>query len=508
MTTLFHNTGDLSSNYKSVHDLSHEYKTTFDMGELIPTLCIEANPGDVFKVGNQSIVRFQPLVAPVLHEVNISFHYFFVPYRILDENWESFIVGWNKDDFTQEWLDPLPRWMPTNHAIGSLWDYLRMGRTDVIPETADCCPIDYPRRAYNLIYNEYYRDENLQSKVSLANEDILLSNWEKDYFTAALPFQQKGIAPSLPISGSTNFLGNILTYNTVGSTNYSSSFVWQESLQTTALQNNNVGTPGWPSALQIRDWFNNNEIDASSFDISDLRLAVQLQKWQERSARGGQRYTEVLRQHHGKSPRDERLQRPEYFGGSKAPVIFSEVLQTSETSQTPQANMAGHGLSVSDSYCGRYSVVEYGLIMAICRVLPRTTYQQGINRMWLRRTKEDFFWKEFVNLSEQAIENCEIYVSGDKDRDIDIFGYQSRYDELRYVPSGITGNMRNMFSYWHLGRIFATPPYLNGDFVTCNPDKRIFAVQDEDGLIVSIANLIKKFSSLPMFADPGYMDHH
>ena len=443
---------------------------------------------------------------------NVTFHYFYVPYRILDPDWESFIVGWNKDDFTEEWLDPVPRWLPTNHAIGSLWDYLRMP-TDTIPATKECCPIDYVRRAYNLIYNEYYRDENLQPKVPLDNEDILFSNWEKDYFTASLPFQQKGIAPSLPISG----FGHAVFNGLIGSTGTTSYPLQMRAQGPVNLDPTNppVLAPSPNNAISesFRTWLNNNLVsleDASSFDISDLRLASQLQKWQERSARGGQRYTEVLKQHHREHPRDDRLQRPEYFGGSKAPVIFSEVLQTSETASTPQANMAGHGLSVTDSYCGRYHSVEYGLIMAIARVIPRSKYQQGINRMWLRRTKEDFFWREFVNLSEQAIENCEIYVSGDPDRDIDIFGYIPRYDELRYIPSAVTGNMRNMFSYWHLGRKFDTPPLLNGDFVRINPQslKRIFAVQDEDGLIVSIGHLIKAFKALPSLGLPGFMDHH
>ena len=216
-----------------------------------------------------------------------------------------------------------------------------------------------------------------------------------------------------------------------------------------------------------------------------------------------------LRAHFGVSPRDDRLQRPEYIGGSKSPVIVSEVLQTSSTDATsPQGNMAGHGVSASATYCGKYRATEYGLIMGIMSIMPRAMYQQGINRQWLRRSRYDFYFPEFANLSEQAILNCEIYETGVEATNKSIFGYQGRYDEMRTKQNMVCGQMKSVFDYWHLGRIFSTQPLLNSSFVTCNPDKRIFAAPSEPGFIVQFANLIKAWRPMPIQSDPGFIDHN
>lgn len=256
-------------------------------------------------------------------------------------------------------------------------------------------------------------------------------------------------------------------------------------------------------------FFNDNTVDlsvASTFDIADLRLAFQIQKWMERNARAGVRYTEFLKSHFGISPRDERLDRPEYIGGSKVPIIISEVLQTSSTdATTPQGNLAGHGITVSDAYCGKYLAQEYGLIIGIMSVMPRSAYSQGINRQWLRRTKYDFYFPEFANLSEQAILKAEILAKdADSTHNQDIFGYQGRYDEMRTKQSLVCGDMRSTFDYWHLGRQFnaGSPPALNADFIKCVPRKDVFAVPSEPGLIVSFGNIIKAFRPLPYISNP------
>ena len=228
----------------------------------------------------------------------------------------------------------------------------------------------------------------------------------------------------------------------------------------------------------------------------------QIQKWLERNARSGVRYTEFLRSHFGVSPRDDRLQRPEYVGGSKSPIIVSEVLQTSETGTSPQGNMAGHGISASSTYCGKYRATEYGVMMGIMSIMPRSMYQQGINRQWMRKTKYDYYFPEFANLSEQAVKNYELYVSGDNTADDLIFGYQGRYDEMRTKQNMVCGQMRNTFSYWHLGRIFSSQPALNSSFITCVPRKDIFAAPSEPGLIVQIANLIKAWRPMPISQIP------
>lgn len=488
---------------RSVFDLSYEKKLTCDMAQLIPVMCDEVVPGDVFKIGNQAVVRFQPLVAPILHEINMYVHYFFVPYRILWDDWEDFISGGVDGQFA----DPIPEWEPTLTTEGSLWDFFGFP-VGVDPDGA--YPLDFPRRAYNLVYNEYYRDENLQTEVALTNETILNRAWEKDYFTSSLPWQQRGTAPALPISGITNAVFGNALFSQVGT------------ITDTYSIGSNPGTPGNNKILvsnaiaqaNLKNALDGNTIDlsaASTFDIADLRLAFQIQKWMERNARAGVRYTEFLRAHFGVSPRDERLQRPEYIGGSKAPCIISEVLQTSSTdATTPQGNLAGHGITVSDAYCGKYHAQEFGLIIGIMSIMPRSAYSQGIDKQWLRKTKYDFFFPEFANLSEQAILNAEICATANSSHNQDIFGYQGRYDEMRTKNSQIVSGMRTTFDYWHLGRQFnpASPPVLNADFIKCVPRKDIFAVPSEPGLIVNFANIIKAFRPLPYMAVPGLIDHN
>ena len=483
---------------RSVFDLSYEKKLTCDMAQLIPVMCDEVVPGDFFQIGNQAVVRFQPLVAPILHEINMYVHYFFVPYRILWNDWEDFISGGIDGQFS----DPIPEWDPTDTTVGSLWDYLGFP-TGVDP--AGAYPLDFPRRAYNLVYNEYYRDETLQTEVVLTNESILNRSWEKDYFTSSLPWQQRGTAPALPVNTTFSYTNNVGS-TTQNSPQFAIDIVNGLPYATSSLtqaQRNNVFN-------NLNLYLTENNV-SSTFDIADLRLAFQIQKWMERNARAGARYTEFLRSHFGVSPRDERLQRPEYIGGSKAPCIISEVLQTSSTDATSaQGNLAGHGITVSDAYCGKYHAKEFGLIIGIMSVMPRSAYSQGIDRQWLRKTKYDFYFPEFANLSEQAITNAEICATGVSSHNLDIFGYQGRYDEMRTKNSMIVSQMRSTFDYWHLGRQFdvGSPPVLNANFIKCVPRKDIFAVPSEPGLIINFGNVIKAFRPLPYMAVPGLIDHN
>ena len=457
------------------------------------------------------MIRFQPLVAPVLHEINQYVHYFFVPYRLLWDEWEDFISG----GFDGDDASVLPRWEPEgtptpvlNNAIGSLWDYFGFP-TGIDPNGA--YPLDFPRRAYNFVFNEYYRDETLQDEVLLTNDTILNRNWEKDYFTSSLPSQQRGTAPALPISGTTAAVFDPAAFGALGVVPASTEQIWTNS---NTASNNALYGYNATAIANIRGALNRNSIDlsvATTFDIADLRLAFQVQKWMERNSRAGVRYTEFLKAHFGVSPRDERLNRPEYIGGSKSPVIISEVLQTSSTdATTPQGNLAGHGITISDAYCGKYHATEFGLIIGIMSVMPRTAYQQGINRQWLRRTKYDFYFPEFANLSEQAIEKAEICATTSSAHNIDIFGYQGRYDELRIKSSMVCGLMRTDFDYWHLGRQFdvGSPPALNESFIQCIPRKDIFAVPSEPGLIVSFGNVVRAFRPIPLSAEPGLIDHN
>lgn len=499
---------------RSMFNLSYEKKFTCDMAQLIPVMCDEVVPGDKFIIGNQAVIRFQPLVAPVLHEINMFVHYFFVPYRILWEDWETFITRGISGDEVLE----LPQWEPTVTTNGSLWDFFGF---PVGINPAGAYPIDFPRRAYNMVYNEYYRDETLQLEVDLDNEVILNRNWMKDYFTSSLPWQQRGTSPAIPIVGTSSAVwdtnapvtGSAVWVGIANGTPIPIHYrdaapfrIYGNDQSLNALNNNTLS-----ANVPIAD-LNDNVVDLSAvtaYSIAEFRTAFQIQKWMERNARAGARYVEFLNSHFGVSPRDDRLQRPEYIGGSKSPIIISEVLQTSSTDvTTPQGNMAGHAMGLSSSFCGKYSATEYGLIIGIMSVMPKPSYQQGIDRQWLRRTTYDFFFPEFVNLSEQAVLNAEIYASAVEEDNLDIFGYQGRYNEMRVKSNMVCSQMRDTFDYWHLGRQFSSLPVLNDEFIECIPSKRIFAAESEPGLIVSFGNVIKAFRPLPLMPEPGLIDHH
>ena len=526
---------------RSVFDLSYVDRFSCDMGMLIPTTFIECVPGDTLKIGMECVTRFQPLVAPILDGVNLTVHYFFVPSRLLMDNkddWENFITGGvdGKDESVS-----LPLWQFHNSRglendansnpfsngvrIGkySLWDYFGLpviADKNLYKVGVNSNHINgFAQRAYNLIWNEFYRDENLCDKVALTNNTVLYRAWKKDYFTSALPWQQRGVAPALPLSGTVplSLSGNYAIFNP-------NVYAGDGSSPLTATANTGVLsaallgiTRNEPVSKITGDGISAsgtvNLSNAATFDIATLRQCMQVQRWMELNARCGVRYTEFLKAHFGLSPRDEVLQRPEYIGGTKSPIVFSEVLQTSATSDTsPQGNLAGHALGASQDYICTYTCKEFGYIVGVSSWMPKTSYQQGIHRMFTRKTKFDFYFPEFAHLSEQAITKGEVYATFSDD-DKEVFGYQSAYNEMRSLPSINCSDMRDTFSYWHLGRIFKTRPSLNAGFITTNPSydggirKDIFAVQNEMGLVVQFGNLIKGIRPLPAYGTPGFVDH-
>ena len=517
--SMFDSVGSISPG-RSVFDLSYEKKLTCDMGQLIPIVCDEMVPGDVFEIGNEIVVRFQPLVAPVLHAIDVIVHYFFVPYRLLWSLWESYITG-GVDGAD---ASVLPLWDPTTYTEGSLWDYLGF---PVAIKPTGFLPMAFPKYAYNFIYNNFYRDETLITALDITvNEAILKSALEKDYFTSALPWQQRGTAPALPISGSSAavFAADI------------DSQIWQASQIGNAnkqIRNNGGGistaikradgsdltADSDLKARVLKTALDNNTVSfasATTFNVSDLRLAFQVQKWMERNARSGARYTEFLKAHYGVSPRDDRLQRPEYIGGSRNPVIVSEVLQTSATGvsggSTALGYMAGHAIGVGQNYCAKYHAQEFGLVMGIMKIMPRTAYTQGVDRQWIKKTKYDFYSPEFANLSEQPIYRGELYADGVSGNNNTVFGYQGRYDEMRFKRSMAVSKMRGTYNYWHLARQFASAPALNQAFIeidgTAATWKRIFAAPSEPGLIVNVLNRIKAGRPMPITSEPGLIDHN
>ena len=492
---------------RSVFDLSHEVKLSADFGQLIPILCEDVVPGDVFELGAEMIVRLNPLVAPILHEINCYVHTFYVPNRILmdDGDWHEFISKGpdGEDDIV------LPLWQPSTKtdsadwrasapvgsAKGSLWDYLGLP-TNIIPHV-NCQPQDFPRRAYNRIWNWYYRDQDLQAEVADSNEAILRRAWEKDRFTVARPWQQRGTAPTLPVSGTTNATWPLSKFTGTG-----------YGANNQAIDDKFYTNPVAPQT--VKSWFDGNTVDlsvATSVNISDLRVAVQLQRWMELNARAGVRPDEFLQAHFGVSPRDERLQEPEYIGGMKAPIIVSKVLQTSQTDTSPQGNMAGHGIGVNQGYIGKYRVLERGWIISLLSIMPRSMYQQGIAKRFLRRTPEEYFFPEYQHLSEDMIVQTEIYALDGTDNSTTEFGYQGRYDEYRQRDSYVSCDMRDTFDYWHMSRQFSAPPTLNATFVECVPRLDCFAVPTERPLIVSVGNIVKAIRPIAAVSDPGLMDH-
>lgn len=530
---------------KNAFDLSYDHKFTTDMGILYPVQVDEVVAGDVWKMSNEVVTRMMPMIAPVIHDISINTHTFFIPYRLLQDDWDKFISGGSKGTYVGK-VPKYPLTMDDNQ-VGTIWEALghpvgdpvdgyikkKLDELAVDPAYDRNVPDDYARRAYNFVYDEYYRDQNLQLPINddgtgessqppkvwasdLNSKMLKRRNWKKDYKRAALPFRQRGTAPSLPIAGTTSavFEGPVAGLNDVLATRVQ--FDRALGGGTFGAQAANVET--WASAF--KNWHNTNSVDlsvASTFDIADLRVAFQLQKFLERNARTGVRYTEFLKAHFGVSPSDERLNRPEYIGGTKQWLIVSEVLQTSETSsESPQGTMAGHGITATSGFIGTYRVLEPGIIMTLLSIMPEPVYEDGINRQWLRNEKEDFYFREFANLSEQAIYNCEIMPTGIESVDMDIWGYIPRYDEMRVKQSKVTGLMRvklppgeQSLAFWHLGQSFVegSVPPLNSSFIECNPDKRIFAVPSEPGFLVNYASRIVGIRPMPLIAEPGLIDH-
>jgi len=522
--------GDVFNNEKgrapgrSGFDLSHEKKFTCDMGQIIPVLATAALPGDVFQLDNSCVIRFQPMVAPILHQVDVETFYFFVPYRLLDDQFETFITKGvqGTTELTPPLFDPALFTTPANvYAMGSLWDFLGF---PLLQPPEEACPMDYPRRAYYKIWNEYFRDETLQTELDITaygtQHDILNAAWRKDYFTSALPWTQRGTAPSLPVFGSAAAVFDIPAVD-VGTISTQTSPLFEYTALNNAFY---VSAPTAGDRQNVADNFtkqlnDNNTIDGATFtsvDIADFRLTLAMQVWMERNARGGARYNEVIRVHWGVAPNDARLQRPEFIGGTKNHAVISEVLQTSAESATgtvtPQGNLAGHGIAVQSSRVGKYRVEEFGIIMGLMVVRPKSAYQDGINRQWLWRTAFDFPWPEFAGLSEQAILNAEICtqtIAQDPTgvNNLNTFGYTGRYNEMRFIPDMVCSEMRTTFDYWHLGRQFnnASPPALNAAFIECVPRKDIFAVTNVPGLIVSFGNHIQAIRPLPFLPIPNTM---
>lgn len=467
---------------RSKHSLSHYNLATFDMGELVPVANFDVLPGDSIRMSTSCLLRLSPLMTPVMHPVTVRLHHWFVPYRLLWDDWEDFITGGPNNAGP---ATPFPS-TPGPATAGGLGDYL-----GIPPGVAGIDVSLLPFRAYNKIWNENYRDQDLQAEVGLDNGTVKQICWEKDYLSSARPWTQKGPEVTLPLGTSAPVLGiglgSLATpapfipdggdhreSNGAGSRIYAQSWPFDDT--NFGFIEEDPLNPGYPN---IRTDLSS----AGSVAVNDVRLAFALQRWQEARAQYGSRYTEYLR-YLGVQSSDARLQRPEYLGGGKATISFSEVLRTGnsdgEIDDAPIGELSGHGISALRSRRWTRYFEEHGVVLCLASVRPRTMYVDALDRKWSKRVKEDYWQKELEQIGQQEVYNREVYANhGFPDA---VFGYQDRYAEYRHQNSYVTGDFRTTLNDWHLGRSFGSSPALNSDFVTCTPSKRIFAEQTQDVL--------------------------
>ncbi|MDD6541120.1 MAG: major capsid protein [Prevotella sp.] len=554
---------------RSKFNLSHEVKMSADFGGLYPFFCQEVVPGDTFKMNTELFIRFAPMLAPIMHQVNVFTHFFFVPNRLVWKDWQDFITG-GEDGQTnvafprikipagtiiQNNKDSRFSGPNTYYGNGTLADYLGFPSLpnlpgDVVNTSEDIYFSQLPFRAYDLIWNEYYRDQNLQEEIdikSLDNKpsDISWSDfieyaklrnrcWEKDYFTSALPWTQRGGDVHLPMTGDADVFGagpskaqfHLGTYNADGPTDPNNgtliNLLGPSAKGYSDISVNKVAgkegdrlqlTSSQPSTYYVKDGDKIGYADMSNVNsatINELRKAFSLQRWLERNARAGSRYIEQIASHFGVRSSDARLQRPEFLGGGRTPVVISEVLQQSATtasgSNTPLGDMAGHGVAVGKSHSFKRFFEEHGYVIGIVSILPRTSYQQGLPRQFSKFNRFDYYWPEFANIGEQEIKEKELFL-GTSDNE-KTFGYQSRYSEYKYIPSQVHGDFKSTLSFWHLGRQFSSAPKLSGDFVTCGPNtenlNRIFAVQDSNysHIWIDCYNNLRASRPMPKYGIP------
>ena len=585
----------LGKGKRNSFDLSHEVKLSCNMGNLVPILCEPVLPDDTFKVDSEVMMRWAPMIAPLMHNVDVYVHYFFVPNRLVWDKWRDFITGGEDGKDAPSYPRVRIDSGATGHlSPGGLADYLGFPVLDD-KDTGRTAFFDaLPFRAYNLIWNEFYRDQNLQPEIDIMKDVsgihevrsyeseygggtaqynkeqaidrfFALNNraWEKDYFTSALPWTQRGETVRLPLTGEIDITAvqdaadPEVTVNSVEVVGVSAGTTpptphgnieagTQVGLGESNLMVNTdrqVGTnpDGSPKYLKLGAKLNGTaDIEGiasnlrgvaesvQSTTINELRRSYALQRWLERNAFGGARSIEQILAHFGVKSSDARLQRPEYLGGGKCPVRVSQVLQTSEsTDSSPLGTMAGHGLAVGKTNKFKKYFEEHGYVIGIMSVIPRSSYSQGIPRKFLKFDKLDYAWPEFAHLGEQEVMNKELYYDfvGDNGSNLDntnqdyignrAFGYQSRYAEYKQCSSRVCGDFKTTLDFWHLGRLFSERPNLNGNFVQVTPDdsKRIWAVQELvdpetgeakpiDHMWVMINHRIKALRQLPYYGTP------
>lgn len=553
-------------------DRSHVYKTTFDSGKLIPVFVDEVLPGDTTRMSVNYFARLATPIKPIMDNIYLDWFFFFVPNRLVWDHWQNFCFEQEDPEDSTDYVIPTTSagdTSDTSKSVGTLWDYF--GLPIGVSNGSGINVSALPFRAVYLIWNEWFRDENLQKSVKIqkgdANEvldssrstdqpswvsDLNIAGYicpprckRHDYFTSALPWTQKGPGVSIGLAGTASIVdptpdpgyllysnanqlavvsatrsegksggyrvatGNgVVTFSRHGSDSDSSSVA--------GFAGNTSGSVTVSSQAGSSYLGNDSYVDldtSSIFTINSLRTAFQMQKFYERLARGGSRYTEVLRSFFGVVSPDARLQRPEFLGSFTKMVNVNPIAQTSATDDiSPQGNLSAYGVTAGKFHGFTKSFVEHGYIIGFVCARADLTYQQGINKMWLRSTVYDFYWPTFAHLGEQAIELREIYAQG-SEADTSVFGYQERYAEYRYKPSQITGKFRSSVTggtldMWHLSQFFKNAPTLNEEFILENPPiERIIAVPSEPEFLLDIGFRYTTVRPMPMFGTPGLVDH-
>lgn len=523
---------------RSVFDRSRTYKTTFNAGQLIPFYWDEILPGDTLSLSVTSFARLATLICPFMDNLWMDFHFFFVPNRLVWDNWQKFCGEQDNPDDSTDYLVPQVTVTP---SVGSLYDYFGL------PVGKELTVNNLLPRAYHLIFNEFYRDENLIDSFPVDTDDgpddpndyrgvLLRGKRKSDPFTSALPWPQKGPGVELPIGDSAPIVGSF----TVGGDNWSWSPHTAGTHPSVGSYSPNFGVGSSSTSFTFKDTSSSpnrtfdiigtGEFDSNAYadlshatavTINSLREAFQIQKWYEQLARGGSRYVELVLSMFGCHTGDARLQRPEYLGGGSAPIQVHAVAQTSASGtdsqetysvDTPQANLAAFGVCGQSGIGFTKSFVEHGHVIGLVSVRGDYTYQQGIDRMWSRQTKFDFYWPAFAHLGEVPILNKELYYSGDSSVDDKAFGYQERWYEYRYGISKITGKLRSGISgsldCWHLAQYFSNLPTLNSTFINEDPPiDRVIAVVDEPQFIFDSVIKCKMARVMPVYSVPGLVDH-
>lgn len=514
---------------RSSFNRSHGHKTTFDAGFLVPIFVDEALPGDTFSLKLHALARMATPIYPIMDNLHLDFFFFAIPNRLVWDDWQKFCgeavdTGYNSpDDYV------IPVMNPATYLSNTLGDYLGLP-TGV--QVAGASALFF--RAYNLVWNEWFRDENLQSKAVVnkgagpdaqGSYSIRQRGKRHDYFTSCLPWPQKGPAVEVPVGGFAPVLP--------ARTNSYPEFMYQgnNSLGTTRIGVDQAAptaviTQNPADTTRLMEWATNTGLEAdlsnaTAVTINALREAFQVQRMYEKDARGGTRYTELLRSHFGVVSPDARLQRPEFLGGGSIPVVINPVSQTSQTTTgttdpSPQGNLAAFGVAGVRGIGFRKSFTEHTIILGLVEARSDMTYQQGLNRMWTRKTRFDFYWPSLAHLGEQAVLSKEIYCDGTANDDT-VFGYQERWAEYRYFPSRVSGAFRSNYpagqtaaslDAWHLAFNFPVRPTLGSAFIVDQPPvDRVIAVPSEPHFLFDGHFSVKCVRPMPTYSVPGLIDH-